>query len=272
MRASRSALAISYGFLVPVVVFSLVPFIWVFVAAFDATPQLWFTRVEFTLLNFVEFFTDQEGFRWLMNSVIYAVGTLVLVIVASALGGYTLSRMQVWWKTPFLYFIVLIRILPVTTFIVPLFKLIRDLGLLDSYWSVIIVEAAFNLPLALWIMKTFYDTIPVELEEAVWIDGGSRLTSLIYVVLPLSLPGVAATAVFTFIHGWGTFLPPLLFISSPEKLPLGVGIFKAFTTVTAIDFGFMTALAVVYMIPTIILFVWARTYLIRSFNIGGVGG
>ena len=208
----------------------------------------------------------------MVNSLIYAVGTLVLVLFASVLGGYTLSRLNFWWKTPFLFFIILIRIIPRTTFLVPHFKLVHNLGLLDTYFSVILVDAAFSLPLALWIMKTFYDTIQIELEEAVWIDGGTRLTSLIRVVLPLSAPAVGATSVITFNGAWGTFLSPLIFITSTEKLPLGLGICRAYITSQYIDYAFMAALAVVYLTPTVVLFLFFRKYVIKSFNIAGVTG
>ena len=272
LHTSRLTLAWSYLLIVIVVFSSLAPFIWVVSAAFDEKPQLWLTTPQFSLKNFVTFFSDEDGFNWLISSFVYAVGTLTLVIAASALGGYTLSRLDFWWKTPFLYFIILIRIIPKTVFIVPLFKLIKNLSLLDTYFSVILVDAAFALPLALWIMKTFYDTIPIELEEAAWIDGGSRLTSLIRVVLPLSAPGIAAISVITFNAAWGTFLAPLIFISSPSKMPLGLGIFRAYRNTYNVDYGFMAALAIIFIIPTVVLFIFCRRYLIRSFNIGGVQG
>ena len=121
-------------------------------------------------------------------------------------------------------------------------------------------------------MKTFYDTIQIELEEAVWIDGGTRLTSLVRVVLPLSAPAVGATSVITFNGAWGTFLSPLIFITSPEKLPLGLGIYRAYITSQHIDYAFMAALAVTYLMPTVVLFLFFRKYVIKSFNIAGVSG
>ena len=272
LRSSRSAMLWNYAFIVIVVVYSLVPFYWVFVAAFDKNPQLWLTTPQFTLQNFVNLVTGGKALVWMVNSLIYAVGTLVLVLFASVLGGYTLSRLNFWWKTPFLFFIILIRIIPRTTFLVPHFKLVHNLGLLDTYFSVILVDAAFSLPLALWIMKTFYDTIQIELEEAVWIDGGTRLTSLIRVVLPLSAPAVGAISVITFNGAWGTFLSPLIFITSTEKLPLGLGIYRAYITSQYIDYAFMAALAVVYLTPTVVLFLFFRKYVIKSFNIAGVTG
>ncbi len=270
LHTSNLTLAGSYLLIVIVVFSSFAPFIWVVSAAFDEKPQLWLTTPQLSLKNFVTFFSGENGLSWLFSSFVYAVGTLALVIAASALGGYTLSRLDFWWKTPFLYFIILIRIIPKTVFIVPLFKLISSLSLLDTYFSVILVDAAFALPLALWIMKTFYDTIPIDLEEAAWIDGASRLTSLIRVVLPLSAPGVAAISVITFNAAWGTFLAPLIFISSPDKLPLGVGIFRAYASPQFIDYGFLAALAIIFIIPTLTLYIFCRKFLIRSFNLGGV--
>jgi len=254
------------------VVFSLMPFYWLILSAFDTKPQLWLTPVEFTFQNFVTFFVQEQGLLWTLNSLIYAVGTVAVVLFASTLGGYMLSRLKFWWKTPFLYFIILIRVIPGTTYIVPLFKLIVNLGLMDTYWAVILVDAAGSIPIALWVMKTFFDTIQPELEEAVWIDGGTRWTSLVRVVFPLSAPAAAAVAILTFRGSWGTFLTPVLFISSPSKLPLGVAIFRAYITSQYIDYGFLAALAIVYIVPIIALVLYSRRHLIRSFNLAGVTG
>ena len=259
-------------FLYAVLIFSVIPFLWVFMAAFDKTPQLWITSIDFTLQNFSNLIFNVDALTWFMNSFIYAIGTLFLVLIASSLGGYTLSRIDVWWKTPFLYFILLIRIIPGTTYLVPRFKMINNLGLLDTYFSVILIDAAESLPIALWIMKTFYDTINRELEEAVWIDGGNRWNSLTRVVFPLSLPAVAAVSILTFTSSWGTFLTPLLFITSPSKIPLGIAIYRAYVTPQTIDFAFMAALSILYMLPAIALFLFFRKYLIKSFNIAGVSG
>ena len=272
VRTPRSELIFNYGFAAFLVVYSLVPFFWLIVSAFDTKPQLWLTPVEFTFQNFVNFFTVEKGLLWTTNSLIYAVGTVSLVLIASALGGYMLSRLNFWWKTPFLYFIILIRVIPNTTYLVPLFKLISSLGLMDTYFAVILVDASGDIPIALWLMKTFYDTIQPELEEAVWMDGGSRWTSLTRVVFPLSAPAAAAVAIITFRGSWGTFLMPVLFITSNDKLPLGVAIFRAYITSQHIDYGFLAALAVVYIIPTIVLVLYARRHLIKSFNLAGVTG
>ena len=215
-------MAWNYGFVVLVVVYSLVPFYWVFVAAFDKDPQLWLTTPQFTLQNFVNLITGGKALVWMVEQLdlrrrhpgpgpVCERTWRIHVVAAGFLVEDSLP----------LFSIILIRIIPRTTFLVPHFKLVHNLGLLDTHFSVILVDAAFPLPLALWIMKTFYDTIQIELEEAVWIDGGTRLTSLIRVVLPLSAPAVGATSVIAFNGVWGTFLSPLIFITSPEKLPLG---------------------------------------------------
>ena len=272
VRTPRSQLIFNYGFVVFLIIYSLVPFFWLIVSAFDTKPQLWLTPLEPTLENFINFFTVQKGLMYMRNSLIYAAGTVSLVLFASSLGGYMLSRLKFWWKTPFLYFIILIRVIPNTTYIVPLFKLITNLGLMDSYFAVILVDASGNIPIALWLMKTFYDTIQPELEEAVWIDGGTRWTSLTRVVFPLSAPAAAAVAIISFRGSWGTFLSPVLFINSNNKLPLGVAIYRAFITSQYINYGYLAALAVVYIIPTIALVLYSRRHLIRSFNLAGVTG
>jgi multiple sugar transport system permease protein len=272
VRRDSTTTFLNYVVLGLIVIYSVLPILWIFLAAFDARADLFVKWPDFTFANFRRFFTETDGVRWLINSLIYSIGSVLIVTVVAALGGYTLSRLRFWWKRPFLYGIILIRIIPSTALIVPLFKILQSVHLLDTYLGLTLVLAAFQTPLALWIMKTFFDTIPVELEEAAWVDGASRFRSLFAIVFPLSFPGVAAAGLFTFLGAWGEFLKPLVLISSQDKLPLSIGLFKAFVAYTNVDYGFMTALAIVYSVPAVVFFMLARTFLVKSFAIGGVKG
>ena len=128
--------------------------------------------------------------------------------------------------------ILMTRIVPASATIAPLYVIVQRLGLVDTYQGMILVLAAQQLPLALWLMKGFFDTVPAELEEAAWVDGAGRLGSAVRIVLPLAAPGVGAAALFAFIEAWGDFLTPLILLSNPDKQPIALGLFRAYISYT----------------------------------------
>src|SRR5260221_6938583 len=186
------------------------------------------------------FFVRDGGARWLVISFVVVGFATMIGLLFAGLGGYALSRMKVWWKKPFLYLIILVRVIPPPALIVPLYKilltgndavgsLVRSVvnpesgrpvmlgvGLIDGYLSLILVFAAMQLPLALWIMKTYFDTIPHDYEEAALVDGANLMQRIRLVIGPFALPGLAAAGLFAFISAWGDFLMPLLLFSSSE--------------------------------------------------------
>jgi multiple sugar transport system permease protein len=133
------------------------------------------------------------------------------------------------------------------------------------------VLAAIEAPLALWIMKGFFDTVPMEIEEAAWVDGASRLQAAFRVVLPLAGPGVAAGGLIAFIGAWNQFLIPLVLVSDQEKIPISIGLFRAWVSYTRVDWGFLAALAIVYVIPAVAFYLIARRALQASLA-GGLAG
>ena len=287
---------VSYAILSLISIYCVVPFIWVILASFDGNASLFLHwPTDWTFDNYVGIFVREGGARWFFNSLVVVGSATVLVMVLAGLGGYALSRTRAWWKRPFLYAIILIRVVPPPALIVPLYKvlltanngmgflvrgvvdsdLVRPVmlvvGLIDGYLGLILVLAAMQLPLALWIMKTYFDTVPREYDEAALVDGASLFQRIRLVLVPLALPGLGAAGLFAFISAWGDFLMPLIFISSAELQTLPLGLFRAFLRVQTIDYGFLTALALLYMLPAVIAFGFARRFLIQTFA-GGVKG
>lgn len=287
---------IAYSTLSIICAFCMIPFFWVALTSFDGNATMFLQwPSEWTLQNYTKIFTDEDGTRWILNSLFVVLTTTFLVIVLAGFGGYALSRTQAWWKRPFLYIIVLIRVVPPTALIVPLYKVLltanvgmnavvralfpgeyvrsamQILGFVNGYLGIILVLTAMQLPLALWIMKTFFDTVPRDYDEAALIDGASFFQRIRLVLLPLALPGLGAAGLFAFISAWGDFLMPLIFISSPELQMLPLGLFRAFLRVNTVDYGFLTALAIIYMMPSVVAFGFARKFLVQTFG-GGVKG
>jgi ABC-type glycerol-3-phosphate transport system permease component len=263
---------IAYAVLLVLAAFALIPFAWVFLAAFDSDatifakwPQSW------TLQNFRNVFSQAGGARLLVNSLVYAGGATILLVVVTTMAGYVLSRFDFPGRRTLMLGVLLTRVVPPTATIAPLYVLAIKLHLIDSYVGMILILAAMEIPLGLWIMKGFFDTVPIELEEAAWMDGATRLRTAFDIVLPLAGPGVAAAALIGFIGAWGDFLIPLVLISDEDKLPISVGLFRAWVSYTHVDWGLLGALSVVYMIPAVIFYTVARRALQRGLS-GGLAG
>ncbi|CAD5262682.1 ABC transporter permease [Alteromonas sp. 154] len=287
----------AYMTLIMISFFCLIPFFWVLLAAFDpnATQFLAIPK-DVTVAHFWNLFANESGLRWIVNSVLIVGLATLLTLIFAGFGGYALSRTKAWWKRPLLYAIILVRIVPPPALIVPVYKVMlalndmvnsviisitdnvehqlvlsRIFSFVDGYLGLILIHTAMQLPLAIWIMKTFFDAIPKDYEEAAALDGASQIQTVRHVLIPLALPGFAAAGLFAFINAWGDFLMPLMFTSSPELQTLPLGMFRAFLRVDAIDYGFLTALAVIYTLPAVIAFSFARKFLTQTFS-GGVKG
>lgn len=262
----------AYLVLVGMALFVVVPFGWLILAAFDPQATIFFKVPEtWTLENFRNLFVDQDGFRLILNSIIYAGGATIVLIVVTTMAGYVLSRFSFPGRRPLMLGVLLIRVIPPTATIAPLYVIATDLGLLNTYRGVILILAALEAPLVLWIMKGFFDTVPIDIEEAAWVDGASRFGALFRIVLPLAGPGVAAAGLIGFIGAWNQFLVPLVLISDQDKIPVSIGLFRAWVSYTRVDWGFLAALAIVYVIPAVVFYVVARRAMQASLA-GGLAG
>ena len=266
-------LLLTYAFLLGLATFCVVPFLWVFLASADPTAGVRLMVPDpFSLDNYREFFDNPTLVRNLLNSLVMAGGSTIVVISTATLGGYALSRFDFRFRRALMMGVLMTRIIPVTATIAPLYLIAQRMGLVDTYHGLILILAAQQLPLALWLMKGFFDTVPGELEEAAWIDGTGRLGSAIRIVLPLAAPGVGAAALFAFIESWGDFLTPFILITSSDRFPLSVGLYAAYKGHNVIDWGLLTATSVIYMLPTVVLYLIVRRYLLRATAVGALQG
>ena len=199
-----------------------------------------------------------------INTFLFAAGSAAIVLLIASMAGYALSRIRFPGRRPFLGGILLLHSFPSVTLLIALFVVLRALGLYDRLIGVLLAKAAFELPFGIWIMKGFFDTVPIEIEEAAWVDGAHRLRTAFRIVLPLAGPGVAAAALIAFIDAWGDFLIPLILISDPNKMPISIGLFRAWTSYTQVDWGLLGALSIVYMIPAVVFYLFARRALARG--------
>ncbi|MCC6616143.1 MAG: carbohydrate ABC transporter permease [Anaerolineae bacterium] len=254
-----------------ILIFFFGPISWLLLASIDANPSSsWEIPQAITFEHYVELVTESDLLVWLRNSFTLAIGTMIITVVLATMAAYPLSRVSFRGKQAFMYALLLARVMPITAVIIPIFSLAVQFSLVNTFAGAILILSAMQLPISLWIMKGFVDSIPIELEESAWLDGCNRLTGLMRIVFPLMAPGVAVTGLFAFLAAWGDFLIPLIILRSPTTFPIAMGLYRAFGNEGSVNFGFLTALSVVYSVPSILLYLFARQYLVKGMTAGSV--
>ena len=262
---SISRLAMSFIVYGIVLLFFLGPSSWLILTSLDSSPNYsWSIPDEITLTNYLELFSQDDIRLWIRNSFLLGGGTGVLTVFLSTLAAYPLSRFDFRWKTLFMYLILVSRIMPITAVIIPIFSIAVMLDMINTFWGVILILTAMQLPIGLWIMKDFMDKIPLEIEEAAWLDGCGRFNGIRYIVFPLMGPPIAVVGLLSFLAGWGDFLIPLILLRSPDRFPISMGLFRAFNDMGNVDFGYLTAISVIYSLPSLVMYLFARKFLMKG--------
>lgn len=266
-------------FLSIMLLFTAAPMIWMLLtsiksgfAAMQFPPQLW--PDEPTLASYRKLLdptnsVGQDFLRFFLNSFFVSTMTTILAVAVAAPAAYAFSRFTFPGRQ-FLFFAVLLRnMFPAVIFLVPLFILMRLLGLVNTHGSLILTYLTFGLPLAIWLLKGFYDNIPIQLEQAARIDGASRFTAFVLIVLPLSVPGIIATAIYSFIGAWNEYIFAYTFLNKNEQLTLPVGIQRFFSENTT-DFPGLMAASFLMSVPVVVLFLALQRYFVRALTEGAV--
>lgn len=234
---------------------------------FTSTPQLSFVP---TLENYAKVFGELNFAQYLFNSVVVAFGSTALSLIFGVPFAYALARLPVpgreWWARIILFS----RMVPAVALVVPIFVLFDQLHLTGSYLAIILAHTTFNLPIVIWMMRSFFEELPPELEEAALVDGAGRFGAFWRIAIPLSSPGMAATAVLCVIFSWNEFLFALVLSGQDtETVPVGV---SSFIGSVSIDWGGSSAAAIIAIIPIFILGFAAQRFLVRGLTFGGVKG
>lgn len=256
--------------------FALFPLYWLF--KISVTPEkliytdgvaLW--PSEFTLDNFKSVLLYTDFMIYFKNSIFVSFGTAALTTVVAAAAGYAFSRFQFTGKRIIIGIMLITQMFPLLIIIAPIYKIISGLGLLNTLTSLIIVYTAFNVPFATFLMQSFFDGIPKDLEEAAMIDGCTRLQAVRKVVFPLTLPGLAATLGFVFTAAWSELLFAIMLISSNDKMTFPVGLLT-FVSKFSVDWGQMMAAGVFALVPSCLFFIFIQRYLVQGLTSGAVKG
>ncbi|MBS7700759.1 MULTISPECIES: carbohydrate ABC transporter permease [unclassified Chelatococcus] len=265
-----------YGLGLAFVLFSTLPLIWGISTALKvpsevyAFPPSWIP----TTLTFENFFLvvqNKNLLRAFLNTLIIASGTTFIALVVGVLGGYGFARYHFPGRNMLLWSVLFTKLFPRVVVIVPFFITLRNLQMMNSYQGLILVYLMVTFPVAIWLLKGFFDKIPVEIEEAAVIDGCNLPQLLWYVILPMSRPAMIAVAMYSFILAWNEFLFALVFTNGLERRPLSIAL-AFFIDENGIRWGELMAASVVMSLPAIIVFSFAQKLLVRGLSDGAVKG
>ncbi|WP_395812933.1 carbohydrate ABC transporter permease [Devosia sp.] len=266
-------------FLVLMLIYTVVPMAWMLITSLKGGfaammyPPQWIPA-EPTLENYIRLLDPkdtigQDFLRYFWNSLWVSTTTTILAVIVAVPAAYAFSRFRFPGRN-FLFFAVLLRnMFPAVIFLVPLFILMRWLGLVNTHGSLILTYLTFGLPLAIWLLKGFYDNIPIQLEQAARIDGATRFQAFLLIVMPLSTPGIIATAIYSFIGAWNEFIYAATFLNKNEQMTLPVGIQRFFSENTT-DWPGLMAASFMMSVPVVVLFLILQKYFVRALTEGAV--
>jgi arabinogalactan oligomer / maltooligosaccharide transport system permease protein len=258
---------------------AIFPVLWVLLSSFkpneviktetdlQVVPDPW------TLENYRTVLTqnDYEFLHWLANSIVVALLTTAVGVFLSATAAYAFSRYRFPGQRAGLMALLVAQMFPGVILLVPIYKIVVDLGLLDSKAALVLAYSTIAIPFCVWMLKGYFDTIPISLEEAGRIDGLTPFGTFWRIVMPLSLPGLAVTAFYMFITAWNEVLFANVFLTETQNYTLPIGL-RTYIFQFEQQFGWLTAGAVIVTIPAVIMFLLAQRYLVSGLTRGGVKG
>lgn len=248
----------------------LLPLLWVVLASIDPNASVMLgLPANPTLENYVSVIAKDDNRRAFGTGLVISLVETLLVIFCTCLAAYPLSRYQLRHKRMIMYSLLFMTSLPITAVMVPVYEEFVALKLYDNLFGVILFMTASALPYGIWMMKNFMDSIPVELEEAAWVDGATPFVSLVKVILPLMMPGICTVAIFTFSGSWGNFFVPFILLTTAQKLPASVQLYQFFGQHGLIAYGPLAAYSILYAFPSVILYLLSQSFMSKGFSMQG---
>lgn len=247
------------------------PFFWMLLLSLKTKtmtydPSTWFFIPTFE--NYRIIFEEREVLNYLKNSFIVVIFTTVISIFIGSMAAYGFARFDFKKKENKAFWVLSLRMLPPMASVIPIFVMSSLLGVLDTHIVLIISYMLFNIPFTIWMMRGFFEEIPIALEEAAFVDGASRFQVFIKVIIPLAIPGLIATAIFCIINSWNEFVFALFLTSSNAgTLPTTVTLFLS---VSGVAWGEMSSIGVITVLPVLVFAMIVQKYMIRGLTFGGV--
>jgi ABC-type glycerol-3-phosphate transport system permease component len=271
----RIQLAVIYVVLAACILVTIIPVVTMFATSFkepgEVLGSLKFFPEHWSIQNYINVFQKTLFLKYIGNSIIVAAIVTVCSVLISVMAGYSLSRYAKRLKPLGLmvYVLLIIQMFPAMIIIIPLFVMINAMGLTDTFPGISLVYISFSLPLNIWMLQGFFDSIPIELEEAALIDGSSRFGTLIRIVMPVAATGVASTAIFAFNYCWNEFMFASIFIKSDAMRLMTVGLYS-FKAYSQNDWGSIMAASMVAVLPVTIFLIFMQNYIVKGLTAGAV--
>lgn len=273
-KQRKPALALFTAIVVSIVM--LAPFAWMLSTSLKLPEEVhsrspvWIPKKP-TLTNYAHVWNETMFSRWFTNSLIVALLTTFFSMALSITAAYAISRLRFKGRKVYSIWLLYTQMIPHVFLLLPLFLIIRSLGLINTYTALVITNATFSLPFCVWMLKGYFDTIPLDLEEAARIDGCSHIGAMWRIILPLSAPGIAAVGLYSFIVSWQEYMFSLTFArsSTMRTLPVGISLMLGDTRVL---WGRLMAASVLVTIPVAIAFIYLQKHLVQGLTSGAVKG
>jgi len=278
-RNRRWALIVSYVFLIMFAIFFLLPPYYMVVTALKSDAEMarlatnpWFIYDGVTLDQFKILLTQTDFLIFFKNTVIVTVCVVAITMVVSVLAAFSLGRMKFWGSGILATGIFLTYLVPDTLLFIPMFQIVKSIGLLNSYWGMVLVYPTLTVPFCTWIMIGYFQSIPKELDEAALIDGAGHMQMLFKIFIPVALPGIIAAMIFAFTVSWAAFVYPMAFLYSADQQVLTVGTVTSLIRGDVYKWGMLMAGALVAAAPPLVIYAFLMDYYIAGLTAGATKG
>ena len=267
---------IVYGLLLIAVAWSIYPILRVITISIRPGDNLLNESLQiipddWTFENYIKLFTEHPMWTWMWNSILVTLTVVITGVALASTAGYALSRFRFPGRDASLLSLLITQMFPATMLLLPLFIMLSNLHLINTYLGLIVIYSSTALPFCVWQMKGYYDTIPYSLEEAARIDGASRFMAFYKIILPLASPALVITALFSFMSAWTEYIVAAQVLWYEEMFTLPIGL-KSFQANMTTEWGLYAAGAIIVSIPAIALFLFLTKYLIGGLTLGSVKG
>ena len=275
MNSSYSAISILRLLVIVLIMFILLaPFIWILIASFRPNMELVRNQTlipqNITLENYVSLFAKSAYWKWIINSSIVSIYTVILSLPLIVAGAYSVYRTQFRGRNVLSFFLLSVYIFPTALLVVPIFKIFDGLSLIDSHLGCALMNTAFAVPFGIWLLQAFLRSLPPELEEAAAVDGISKTRTLFQIIIPQAAPGIIAIAMFAFIVSWTEYLFAMTLLLSNDLHTLPIGLTGIVFGQYRVNWGFAAAGAVGSALPVFILFLIVGRWFIRGISAGAI--
>lgn len=274
----RTKRVFSYIGLFAMLIIVLFPIYWMVISSFQPSQRVMLIPPTLTLTSesglhsYAKVFSQPKYLRYFANSFLISFGTVIAVMVIALPAGYSFSRYTFKGKSALLTLILSVQMFPIVVVLISLYSFYLRWNLLDTHWGVILADTTFAMPLAITLMRSFFDTLPRSLDESARIDGAGRFQTMFQILLPLTLPGLVAVGIYTFLNAWDDYLMALTILTSESKKTLTVGLAASFLGEYSNDYSALLAFSVGGSLPIVLMFIFFQKYMISGLTAGAVKG